>query len=349
MVPRHLIGPTLTLLLLAAAAAAQVAGEPPRDQPKQTTAIPSAGFWPTPKMLDRLIDRMTEQMAEHYDFDEEQLRLTREVIKARLPEFLNKNRAEIQTLMNQYFEALLDDKPPSVEAVADWAQRLQPLLEEFGGVAHDITDDMAQFLTEEQQDLLSAEMTSFDTGLRMAQAKLSVWASGGYDPQTEWIHPAAETPDGKDARRADAEQKNPDKNADDAAEANPKDEWAIYTERFIRKYRLNDEQQQKAYAFLRRQQEARDKYLRRKSAEMERITRMLEDAETEAQRKTALAAYKKINAPIERMFQSLKDRLDTLPTRAQRRAAAARAPASAPAQSAPAPQPAQNGTATDSP
>ncbi len=334
MMSKRLSGSVLMLLVLAAAAPGQPAER--QDRPKKATEIPSAGFWPTRKMLDRMIDRVTEEMANHYEFDEEQLRLTREVIKARFPKFLNDNRAEIQTLMNQYFEALLDDQPPSVEAVAEWAQRLQPLVEEFGGVCHEITDDMAEFLTEDQQDMLSAELTAFDTGLRMAQAKLSVWATGGYDPETEWIRSSSSArPDIEEARRIDKERRARGKNGDASSDGNLTDEWAIYTERFIEQYQLNDEQRQKAYAFLRRQQEARDRYLRRKSAEMVRVTKTLEAAETPEQREAALAEYKKINAPIERMFQMLKDRLDTLPTRAQRRVAAARAPATAPAASHP--------------
>jgi len=35
----------------------------------------------------------------------------------------------------------------------------------------------------------------------------------------------------------------------------------------------------------------------------------------------SLEAYQRLNAPVDRIFQQLKDRLDTLPTRAQRKAA----------------------------
>jgi hypothetical protein len=341
----------LAVGMLATVAFAQNAGDYDQERPpKRATEIPTEGFWPTQKMMERIIDRITEQMSEHYQFDDNQLELTRELFKARFPEFLNANRAEIQTLMNQYFEALLDDEPPSVEGVAEWAQRVQPLMAEFNEVCHEVAEGLREYLTDEQQTLLDAEEAAFQTGVTMVQNKLSVWAGGGYDPETEWIHPGPErrqrereeqqrqreamdearrqvieegaSPDAAAAAAAGAAGSEQPEAGAKAAPKPAKDEWAIYTERFIERYQLNDEQKQKAFAFLHRHQEERDKYLRRKTDEMGRVTKLLKEAETEEQRQAALEAYERLNGPIERMFEQLKDKLDTLPTRAQRRAAA---------------------------
>lgn len=340
-------------LLLATPALAQETTEERHEEggrPGRATKIPTEGFWPTRTMMDRMIDRLTDQISQRYEFDDEQLRLTRELFKARFPAFLNDNRAEIQTLMNQYFEAVLYDEPPEVGDVAEWAQRVQPLLEEFRGVVEEITDGMGEYLTEDQQVTLDAEFAAFQTGVTMAQNKLTVWAEGGYDPETEWIRPGPERRQHEreerrrtrqamdEARREVVEEGvSPNEAAAAAAEAagseSPiagakpaskpqKDKWTIYTERFVERYQLNAEQQQKAYLFLRRQQEERDQYLRRKTDDMRRVTELLQTADTEPERKAALSAYERLNAPVERMFQQLKDRLNTLPTRAQRRAAA---------------------------
>jgi hypothetical protein len=102
----------------------------------------------------------------------------------------------------------------------------------------------------------------------------------------------------------------------------PKDEWTIYTEGFIERYQFHSEQKQKAFAMLRQQQERRDDYLRNNVGDMARVTKMLTEAKTDEEREKALAAYQRLNAPVNRMFEQLKERLDTLPTRAQRKAAA---------------------------
>jgi hypothetical protein len=311
----RLIG-ALTVATLVTAGLAQDIGERDEARPRRAEQIPTEGFWPTQKMMERMIDRITSGIAGEFNFDDSQLELTRDLFKARFPEFLNANRAEIQTLLNQYFEALLNDDPPAVEEVAEWAARVQPLMTEFGDVCTEVNESMREYLNDDQMVMLDAQYVTFQTGLRMVQNKLAVWADGGYDPETEWIH--------RDSRRGSrAEREAAEREADEAEAAPPppKDEWTIYTEQFIERYELNDEQKQKAFTFLQRQQEARDRYLRRSADEMARVTKLLTEAETEEARTASLEAYQRLNAPVDHLFEQLKERLETLPTRAQRKAA----------------------------
>ncbi|RMF75596.1 MAG: hypothetical protein D6744_13230 [Planctomycetota bacterium] len=319
--------------------------QPPR--PPRATKIPDAGFWPTKVMIERFLDRIVDEMATVYEFDDEQVELTRAVFQERIPAWLSENRAEIQTLMNEFFEAQLDDEPPDVEQVAIWAQRVYPLIDEFEGVITETTDEMRDFLTEDQIAALEASMAAFHTGASLAKNKIRVWADGGFDPENEWIPPGREREERERAERermraemeaarqeALAERGDPiaaqrlaesdAHDGDEPAESQPADEWTRYTLAFIERYRLNREQRQKAMQYLSVARESRDDYLRARGDELERVTQMLEAAADEPSRRAALEAYEKLNAPIERRFQQLKDRLDTLPTREQRRQAAQR-------------------------
>jgi len=308
---------TLIIAMLATAALAQDLDQADEGQrPRRADKIPTEGFWPTQKMMERMIDRITDGMADEFNFDDSQLELTREVFKARFPEFLNENRAEIQTLLNQYFEALLDDQPPAVEDVAEWAGRVQPLMTGFGEVCDEVAESMREYLNDDQMVMLDAQHVAFQAGMKMAQNKLAVWADGGYDPETEWIHRRS-----PEEREAAAQAEMEEAEAEAAAKPLPKDEWTIYTEQFIERYQLNEEQKQKAFTILGHQQEARDRYLRRKADEMAHVTKLLTEAETEEERAASLEAYQRLNAPVDRIFEQLKERLDTLPTRAQRKAA----------------------------
>jgi hypothetical protein len=309
----------LILATLISTARAQDISERERDRPRRADQIPTEGFWPTQKMMDRFIDRIIDGMADEYNFDDSQLELTRQLFKARFPEFLNENRAEIQTLLNQYFEALLDDRPPAVEDVADWAGRVQPLMTEFGEVCTEVAEGMREYLNDDQTVMLDAQYVTFQAGMKMAQNKLAIWADGGYDPETEWIHQGSRQHGRQDSQAAEGDATAEAETA--AARPAAKDDWTIYTEQFIERYELNDEQKQKAFTFLRHQQEARDRYLRRNVDEMARVTRLLTEAETEEERAASLEAYQRLNAPVDRLFEQLKQRLDTLPTRAQRKAA----------------------------
>ncbi|HMQ14897.1 MAG TPA: hypothetical protein PKC49_02885 [Phycisphaerae bacterium] len=179
----------LTGLLLsawAACAAAAHAQEFP-DGGRQRARIPSEGFWPTRVMMDRGIDRLTEELAKQYEFDEDQLARTRELLKERFPRFLEDNRAEIQTLMNQFFEAQLRGEPPTPEVVADWSQRALPLFNQFSQLARDTADDMREFLTDDQAVRLEGNIAAFNAGAAMVNNRLSIWAEGSYNPETEWV------------------------------------------------------------------------------------------------------------------------------------------------------------------
>lgn len=121
-----------------------------QDRGRQRARIPTEGFWPTRVMMERGIDRLTEELAKQYEFDEEQLARTRELLKERFPRFFEENRAEIQALMNQFFEAQLRGEPPTPEDVADWSQRVLPLFNQFTQLARDTADDMREYLTDDQ-------------------------------------------------------------------------------------------------------------------------------------------------------------------------------------------------------
>ncbi|MBU0640813.1 MAG: hypothetical protein KKB50_18260 [Planctomycetes bacterium] len=333
--------------------------ERPREQKKEDKKeeIPSAGFWPTQRMMELFIERTSEDLAERYDFDEDQLYNTQELFKERFPRWLTDNRARIQTVLNEFIEAQLAGEAPDPEHVADWAQRALPLLEDFQGLVHETSGDMREYLTEEQQLILAGELAAFDTGVKFTSTKLYRWREGGYDPEVEWVQ------DRRDRRRIDhMEQQRleqdmnaarheaiaragggeygagegeyqhamevrpqnspraPGKQA--AAQQQATDEWARYVEDFIRRYQLNEEQQNSARRTLEKRRTARDNYLARKGAEMERIQKLFKTADTAEAVEQAEASYKKLNEPVERMFTQLKEKLNSLPTRKQRQQAA---------------------------
>jgi hypothetical protein len=360
------------LIALVSISAAQSPDEPP---PRKKTPIPSEGFWPTRKLMERVIDRISDEVANIYDMDEEQKLRTRKTFKEKVIPWADENRGELMTVTNEFYETLFGDEAPSPEQVADWAARVLPLVEDFNEVAIKITDDMRDYMTDDQITRLDGEFAAFQTGLSFVQGKLGTWREGGYDPEAEWIGPAKyrnEANRERDIARAEAQEAAMRAEMDAARDAaiaareshdaaiapgtpppSPRlttrpatsaavtDEWVKYTESFIKRYELDVDQQQLARAALRVRQEERDAYLTRKSADLERVAEQGKKAKTDEEKKAAREAFEKLDAPVQRMFAQLRDKLDRIPTRAQRKAAAERdAPASAATQSAPASAPA---------
>lgn len=317
--------------------------------------LPPAGFWPTETMMDRIIDRISDDMGRAYSFDEDQLYNTRELFKERFPTWLNDNRAEIMQLTNEYLEALLSKEPPDVDFVADWAQRALPLFEDFTDLSEEVGEEMRTYLTEDQQVILDGQLAGFRVGMSYMQQRVGRWSEGGYDAETEWpgnpgVHRAQEKEDELIRQDMDnagriARGDPPIESSDDttvppddvgsgavpggtttaqpgakptAAPPQLKDEWTKYVEDFIRRYLLNDEQQTRAYKYLHFAHEQRDQYLGRRSARLGQAKSAMSTAKTEQERAKAGQIYERLNRPLERMFTQLKEKLDKLPTRKQR-------------------------------
>lgn len=312
-----------------------------------------SGFWPSRTMTVNFLNRMAEEMAERYDFDDDQIARVKEVFQKRIPKFMSENREAIQTMMNKFFEAQLGEEAPTPEYVAKWAQDALPVMEEFRKVIDANVSDMKEFLTEDQQLQLEAEHAAFTTGMQLAVNKVGHWAEGGYDPQVEWADSWTEQQkkDREERRKMRAQMREAEQkvlNGEDprvvveksvegaggaspsdpkaasgvkvASKSEPKDEWTRYVEEFIRKYELGVDQQAAALRSLEKRKQDRLDLLRRNRVEesLNRIEKQLAEAKTEDERKAAKEEFARVNKPIERIFQQLKDDLDKIPTRTQR-------------------------------
>jgi hypothetical protein len=334
-----------------------VAPQPPdaEDPGRPSVALPDGVFWPTQKMLEGVLRRIVEDMARDYDFDEDQRERTLDLLRERISGFLNRNRSEIQALMARYFEAVLNDEPPLPEEVADWARRVLPLMQEFRESVDGLAEQMREYLTDDQIATLEGNLAAFHTGMDFANRRMQDWAEGGYDPQTEW-HRNSGAREAERQRRAAIRQEMaaqrqaaiervrreqelssspPQTVVEQGASRAPGspvtqpavgDEWERYVETFIRRYDLNHDQKQQAYRFLRQQQAERDRYLKRREREMQRLLEAWRSASSPEQVARAEADYARFMQPIDGLFERLKSRLEQIPTRAQRREAEAGTP-----------------------
>jgi hypothetical protein len=101
------------------------------------------------------------------------------------------------------------------------------------------------------------------------------------------------------------------------------DQWEQYVQQFIERYKLNEEQASRAHKILKSCQNQRERYLRGRAEQLEKLDRQeaKEQADITAQRT-------KLMAPIDNIFErQLKPRLEKIPTRAQREAAGKAGPA----------------------
>jgi hypothetical protein len=134
-----------------------------------------------------------------------------------------------------------------------------------------------------------------------------------------------DTPDGQSPQRpgrptgraADSEQP---RRPDQASVVAPADEheWARYVRDFIRRYDLNEAQQNRAWAIYRDVRAYGDRIEERVTKAVADLTERrarTQDADALAKLDSQVAAARQ---PLDRIFEQMKRRLDRLPTRAQR-------------------------------
>lgn len=335
--------------------------QPPPPPPDGTDDFNQVLFF-NDTIVRAAINRIADEMGRHLKFDDAQLTAAREVMQARFPQFIQENRDEITVLVNDWMAAILDERAPEGQRVADWAQRAQPLMEEFFGLVDESAGEIRTFLNDDQRVILDGEKAMFDVGVRHVTGRVGDWAEGHFDPEMDW-------PKGsrfEETQRQEAESileaqnqareaavgqrwqvaKNKlygDGSANTGAADGPgaapqprderpqpgsarpavTDEWAVYVEAYIRKYQLDDAQRNACHKVLERMTDLRDRYLVRKLPEIEKLEKELNQPElSDADRQRLRTKYDELNAPIERYFKMLKDRLERIPTRKQRAAAA---------------------------
>jgi hypothetical protein len=327
------------LMVGPAAVLAQFSPPPGPGAAEQRSGLDSG--WVTEKMIRGVINKMADDVARRYGFDEDQRYLTRELFQERIVSWLEEKGPELQPVFTTYMESVLSDEPPTADHVAMWATQAQPLLDEFGAVMEDVGDGMREYMSDEQQLQLEGEMAAFQVGMQFVNQRMETWRSGGFDPESDW--PGGRRFQQEEKVRGEELQvqmnaasdeainsvvsgegriQRPPRDARAAAAQRTSDPWVQYVEGFIKKYELNAEQAAGARRTLQSELEQRDAYLRRMDAEIERVEVALKDPKTPAEDKARLIAqYDGLAKPVENRFARLKERLETLPTRAQRQKA----------------------------
>ncbi len=337
----------LSALMLAHAHAAT----PDDDTPVAPETPFEAGvIWPSPRMIDGFIDRITEDGIALYGYDELQLEQTRDLLKSRLHPWLERHRSELMPLIVEAAELMVANEPPTPEVMARLSGRALPLLRDFERLMLDVTDDMREHvLKADQLIVLEGQLAAFRVGMGFLHERAEFFADGNFDATLHW--PTRNAAAKKISRAQLAELEVQMSAARDAAMGAPPpapleasnaasdplrpraesarvaDEWEFYVEAFVRKYELDADQQSKARTFLKRAQEARDQYKQKKTREMRDLQKQFEDLKTytgadkPGKLKTAEERYAKLYKPVNDQFERLKERLETLPRAAQRKKA----------------------------
>ncbi|HNQ23194.1 MAG TPA: hypothetical protein PKK06_08885 [Phycisphaerae bacterium] len=274
------------------------------------------GFWPSPRQMELFLLRWTDEATGNYDLDDEQLRRIREQVLQRWPAFFQEHRAQLQPLVNEWFEMRIDMQPPGKERVQAWTERALPMFDEFRTQLKEGADEFRKVLKPTQRARFELEMLQFGVGMQVAEAKLKQWAQGEYREEEFWDPPRSERQRRRAAREGEqaAGDQPPQPPPDQIAQE--LDRWERYVREFIELYGLDDTQQTTARSCL---VELKERAVAHRDRNRDRIDQLEhrvtsgEGDETEIKRQ-----LEELYGPIDTMFTELKSRLEALLTSDQR-------------------------------
>lgn len=312
----------------------------------------SAGIWPTPRMIDLFAQRILEEHALRYGFDQKQRDRFQKRLSSFIPAFLEKHRTEIEPLVNDVILQHLSGKIPTTQKVTGWGRTALPILQEAMDAWDGAYREMRPHLRPEQRTRWGRDHFKFKLGYALAEGKLRSYAQGKFQARewhqmlpgpyqeerevmaaakregldtdlppdlaspviTQMDHGALTHPPTGPPRlgQSAARQHGPSRQ-----QALPLDKWEGYTKQFIRRYELDEGQSTSAMAILEEMRARAVAYRDRRGPEIARLQAQLRQARGEA-RSRLRAALQELERPIGTMFDEFRDRLDGLLRESQR-------------------------------
>ena len=282
-----------------------------------------------PTAFQKRFQAMMQIVSDRYLLDEQQERRLGGIMARESTAFFLKHSDRILEYAVDVIETRAAGEAVTAEKVARWVELAGPVFDDAQRMFNRTAEQFSQTLDPEQRRLVQRDLDAANRRMKRIGELRVQWQRGDWQPsdwgiETDPIQLAAEQRAAGKAR-ADQPEKSGEKTTDargepekreaDAARelaSTDNDLWAQYVRSFIRKYRLNDGQQQRAWLIQADEKELREA-LRRRNAKQNT------DLNRATSRAAALELTPRQRATLDRLFEQMKRRLERLPTRSQRK------------------------------
>lgn len=323
---------TQTFLIVAAAYLGWSSSEAPPDavaKPERrevTSPAELEGFSLSPKLAELLLVRWADGIGRKYDMDESQRTKLREAMLKRWNGFLHDNHVAVEKLANEFLEMRFDAAPPTKQRVRVWAERMTPMVEKLRVHFDQGADELRNLLTPPQRVQFEADALKLGVGLAFAEQRLRQFRDGEFEVNDLWREPGEKR---RRPRRRGGKDVLKTLNADTTSTAPAHEEadqilmeldaWERYVKDFILTYSLDEGQRDAALSVLSELQTRARAHRDYRRVEIAMLEKEIESftgdaAKLEEMKKRLTELY----GPIDAMFRELKDRIEKVPTAAQR-------------------------------
>ncbi len=343
-------------LFFASAALAQS----PEASPAPATQPAGVRYALHPLAVKLLAAHWSDMAAQEYNLDARQKQAFRRQITESWTNFIDDNRSQIEPLLGEFERARHADTPPSAEQVAHWAARALPLFEKARGELGDGQAGLREILTPRQRLLFDARTARSAASMLKYQRTLKRWSTGSFRDD-EWWQPADTNGLAEESAASASEgQRRPEpvleRQASPAHQAAPTARqpapaesfgpdipqrigeeltaWEQYVAAFCDHYELDRSQRNTADSILREMIARAVDHIHLHRDEVAKLERMISGTDPQAARNAdqddVNAEIERLYGPIDQMFAELQQRIQLLPTAAQRARADQQPPDQAP-------------------
>ncbi len=271
---------------------------------EEVSAIPP---WDFPARMDKF----TGLLAERYQLNDEQKSRVTSLFYQESFGFFLKNAKVVIDQAREVVGARVRQEPFTPEQVARWARDGAPLMADGRARIERIADLMRQDLSPAQREILQRDFAGFERRFRDMEKMRTEWADGRWRPE-DWgleadpIQSGQAAPAPTDQPAKSGRTPGP-RGLSGPTRLLPHDEttWVIYVRDFSQRYRLDSAQRTAADSILTELVERAAQFRRDHANEIARVP-------------MPARTYDPALAPIRRVFEELKARLDPIPTGAQR-------------------------------
>ena len=309
------------------------AKESETKSPEQYDRPTSLGIRFTPAIARALTSRMTEQMQQRYELEDDQVEKIRAAVTENLMELAHENEAMGQDLIENMMASMISNEGSfKKEDAVEFGEKMSPFIPKLRGFFTESAKDIGKVMTLKQRLRYTADMTALTAGLTMFEKRMNNWRDGNVK---EGANPFFDAPG------ADEEAGDPNADPNESKEMrrarqgversmrwqiNYQQDWERYVTNASVYYDLDEEQQNAANGIL---DDCKTKAERiqtddwwgrvKKNRIAARLNRSLDSKFSQGPIDFQLdQAFEKMKTPLEDITVELKRRIDKLPTTRQR-------------------------------
>jgi hypothetical protein len=299
----------LGMLAMAAPGTAGQQASQARD-PEQQRAQNFMSMWNPQAMIDQSV----KQAVKRYSLTPEQEQIARKMTSEGVNAFLDKHEAELRGLIRDAIQARFSGGTPSTQQVQEWAKRAGPLLEEAKKAILEGNQQFRDVLTEDQKKVFDIDQKVIQQQFAYTDTMVDRWTQGKFDPETDlrggWF--------------GDRQRRRPPTTRPSQPGREQLDRWDLYVRGFINRYSLDAPQTSQAMGILADSKRRATEYWFSRKADIdaanERIQELLADPSRSEQVPAARKQLDDLNRPVETLYAEMQERLNKIPTDAQRQA-----------------------------